>query len=244
MKTILKKIQAALCATIILMACEKQDASLPKGTLQGTVHLMDEFGNLQNDHSGVNVTVAGNNPVKTVSTDSEGKFYIHNLSLGTYNFIFQKNGYQEQKVFSYPFIGGDIPTYFTVSVILSEISMTTLSNFSIGVKTDGTVDPEKFTELEIDLTSSPESSSEQPRYAVVYIHTASDVSYANYTKRINMGTDSHAVIKLDKLEAQTTYYAIAYPSPVNCSPYFDPGSETYYYTCYGTPVEIVSFFVE
>ena len=50
-----------------------------------------------------------------------------------------------------------------------------------------------------------------------------------------------ALIRIDKLVSGASYYAIAYPVPGLCNPYYDPFRELYDYSCYGQPSEVVSF---
>ena len=229
---------------LIFFSCEKEDndpAGL-KGELFGKVETFDEFGYPLPDHSGVKVTIEGTDPLLETVTDPSGNYSFEELKTGTYHLIFSKENFQTRKIFSYQFIGGSVPTYFNTLIYLSEVSSTEIEQFSISVTDENNPDTLKYTTVEIEYVSSPSSTKEEPRRLQVYLSSSIDVSCNNYEYRFNVGTvGSPEFIKLNKLKSNTTYYAIMYPTPGFCNPYFDPFKEEYNYSCYGTPTDVISF---
>lgn len=110
MKVLLKnkKYCIGLSLLFILLACETEfNYELPSGQLIGDVSLDSK----QIDNEGVEVVVEGSDPQITVYTDKNGRFVIDDLSSGTYNFVFNKEGYYQDKIIGRQFVGGNIPDY-------------------------------------------------------------------------------------------------------------------------------------
>lgn len=214
------------------------------GDLFGSIQTFDEFGTPLQDHSGVEVTVEGTDPVMETLTDSEGNYHFDDLTTGTYNLIFTKDKYQTQKIFSHQFIGGSIPTYITRILYLSTISTTSIKSFSVSITEENNPDTTRYSMVKVERLISPESTQEKPRQLKVYLSTSEDVSVDEYEYRLSMGTTGNSdIIRLDKLPKNTTFYAIMYPTPALCNPYYDPYLDQYNYSCYGTPSEVISFKV-
>jgi len=231
-------------AIFIFFSCEKEDndpAGL-KGNLFGKVETFDEFGYPLPEHSGVKVTIEGTDPLLETMTDPSGNYSFEGLKTGTYHLVFTKDNFQTRKIFSYQFIGGSVPTYFNTLVYLSEISSTAIHQFSMSVTDENNPDTLNYTTVKIEYNSSPSPTQEKPRRLQAYLSTSKDVSINNYENRITVGTvGSPETIKLNKLQNNTNYYAIMYPIPVFCNPYYDPFKEEYDYSCYGAPTDVISF---
>jgi hypothetical protein len=94
---------------LLVNACEK-DIQYLSGQLVGSVILYDSEIKRMPDHSGVEITVEGSNPLIKAITNEKGQFVIDDLKSGTYNFIFNKEGYYQHKQNGYMFVGGPKPS--------------------------------------------------------------------------------------------------------------------------------------
>ncbi|MGE3801407.1 MAG: carboxypeptidase-like regulatory domain-containing protein [Candidatus Kapaibacterium sp.] len=90
------------------------------GVLTGKVIVYDQYGNREQDKSGVKVEVDGTS--YTGISEPDGYWHIENLPAGTYVITMSKDGYSQYKHYAYPFVGGgegfvhqtdlhQIPTY-------------------------------------------------------------------------------------------------------------------------------------
>ena len=213
------------------------------GDLFGAIQTFDEFGNLSDDHSGVQVAIEGTNPLITTLTDSDGRYYLEDLTTGTYNLVFTKDNFQTQKIFSQQFVGGGLPTYITRVLFLSAVSTTSILSFSISITEEGNPDTTRYSMVKVERSISPESTQEEPRQVRVFLSTSPEVSPGQWEYRLGLGTGNTDIIRLEKLPGGTTFYAIMYPEPGLCNPFYDPFLEVYNYSCYGTPTEVISFVV-
>lgn len=71
----------------------------------GFVKLIDEFNAKIDDNGGVQVRLE--NSSYSAVTNEDGRFEFKNLSAGTYNLIYEKDGFGSYKLFSYQFVGGN-----------------------------------------------------------------------------------------------------------------------------------------
>ena len=233
------------CVLVASFSCQdtEEHAPLSKGDLFGAIMMFDEFGNQLPNREGVEVVVEGSDPLLQTITDANGKFLIQDLPMGTYNISFEKAGFQSRVVYSYPFVGGSVPTYFSQSVYLSQLSSTVITNFSIEVTEDGNPDPSRYTMLKVEHLTDPPSTSDKPRRVTAYISATSNVSVDAYEYQLNLSTGGSDLIRIDKLPEGTTWYGIAYPEPAYCNPYYNPFEEKYVYSCLGSPADVISFDV-
>ena len=214
------------------------------GDLFGSIQTFDEFGNLLHDHSGVQVAIEGTDPLITTMTDSAGDYYFEDLPTGTYNLVFTKDNFQTQKIFSQQFVGGDLPTHITRVLFLSAVSTTTILGFSISITDENNPDTTRYSMVKVEHSISPESTQEEPRQARVFLSISPEVSPSEWQYRLNLGTTGNTdIIRLEKLPSGSTFYAVIYPEPGLCNPFYDPFLEVYNYSCYGTPSEVISFVV-
>jgi hypothetical protein len=80
-----------------------------EGSLVGYVYTFDEFANLLDDHSEVQVTAVGSDHFST-RTDKNGRFEFKNLPAGTYELNFEKPGFGTLKQFGIQHLGGQPTT--------------------------------------------------------------------------------------------------------------------------------------
>ncbi|MCB0710833.1 MAG: carboxypeptidase regulatory-like domain-containing protein [Ignavibacteriae bacterium] len=104
------------------------------GVLTGKVIVYDQYGNKEQDLSGVKVEVDGTS-YKGIS-EQDGYWHIENLPAGTYVITMSKDGYSQYKYYAYPFVGGgegflnetaiyQIPTYKIESLWMGYVDTTT-----------------------------------------------------------------------------------------------------------------------
>ena len=232
---------------LILGSCEDPiapESALQSGDLVGKVETFDEFGEPFEDHSNVDVTIEGTDPLITTITDKEGNYLITGLTTGTYNLIFTKTGHQTKKLFSFRFIGGEVTTYVQASIRLSQISRTVIKDLEVSVTKKNNPDPAKYDMVEVSHDISPPSTQQRPRQLTVFLSPKQDVSVYDYEYKLSLGITSNTdIIRINKLPPGATYYAIMYPIPALCNPYYDPVKDEYDYSCYGTPSKVISFKV-
>lgn len=232
---------------LLIGSCEGPigpEGPLQTGDLLGKVETFDEFGEPFQDHSGVEVSIEGTDPLITTVTDKEGNYLVTGLNTGTYNLIFTKSGHQTKKLFSLRFIGGEVTTFVQASIRLSQISSTVINDLKVSITKKNNPDPTKYDMVEVIHNISPPSTQQRPRQLTVFLSPNKDISVKNYEHKLSLGTTSDTdVIRIDKLPPGATYYAIMYPIPALCSPYYDPSTDAFDYSCYGTPSKVVAFQV-
>lgn len=226
----------------IIGSCEEQEDEFGlRGKLIGTIETFDEFGEPLNDHSGYEVTIEGTDPLMKTVTDASGEFVFYDLATGTYNFIFQKDHFQTRKIFSYRFIGGNVPTYFE-TLYLYQLPTTTITSFKAYVTDENNPDPDRYTVIHIEYDIAQASSYEQPRYVAVFLGSSADVSGEKYDHQINLGFGAYDY-RIDKLPPGTKWYAKAYAVPVSCNGYYDYSRSAYINSCLGMSSEKVEIVV-
>ena len=106
---------SALFLNLLFFSCTK-DELLPdlKGSLVGYVYTFDEFANLLDDHSNVQVTALGLDHFST-RTDKNGRFEFKDLPAGTYDLNIEKEGFGTMKQFGIQHLGGQ-PTTLGLSL--------------------------------------------------------------------------------------------------------------------------------
>lgn len=226
----------------IIVSCEDTDDEFGlRGELIGSIETFNEFGERLNDHSGYEVTIEGTDPLMRTTTNAAGEFLFQDLSTGTYNFVFQKEGFQTRKIFSYRFIGGNVPTYFD-AIYLSQLPTTVITSFVASVTEENNPDPDRYTVIRIEYETAQISSPESPRYVAVFLGPSEDVSGDKYEHQINLSYGAYDY-KLNKLPSGTTWYAKAYAVPVSCNGYYDYSQAAYINSCLGMSSEKVEIVV-
>jgi len=230
---------------LIFISCEGAEGPAGptlRGDLIGNFNLVfDQFGEPMTDKGSIEVLVEGTTPEKKTLTDAEGKFIIEDLPTGTYNLVFSKIGFQTLKIFSLQFVGGAVPLYYGAPT-LSELSTTSLEEFSAEATDENNSNPDQYTMVKFSHTITPVSTQDSPRNLVAFMHTSPDVSNSVYTHQINL-TDDISIIRFNKIASRTKLYAIAYVAPVNCNAYFDPLQVKYINSCLGENSPVVEFTI-
>ena len=207
---------------IMNVSCEKKtEYNVLSGQLVGNVSMHDSTNiyNTVKDNSGVEVIVEGSNPQIKTFTDEDGYFSIDNLKSGTYNFIFNKEGYCQHKIVSYQFVGGNKPTslnrvslYWIPTMQIDSIMVTAESNYSI-----------YFLTVAANVSHQPENANYYYRY---YLSNKAEVSYKDY-----LSTDFIYGYHSTTLYFQIMGDTIKFPAGSKLYMIMYPASESYqYYT--------------
>jgi hypothetical protein len=101
-----------------------------KGILHGKSGLYDYTTGLVVNTSGIKVTMEGT--AYSAITDSAGNWSMHDLPTGSYNIIFEKDGYQPYRRFSFYFVAG-ADSYLGYCALLVK-SLTPVTVSEVGVK--------------------------------------------------------------------------------------------------------------
>jgi hypothetical protein len=117
--------------------CSKEEY-LPglTGSMVGYLYTFDEFGNLLDDHSQVKITAFGLDHTYTAHSDEQGRFKLAEVPTGTYELLFEKNGFGVLKQFGVQHLGGK-PTVlpfvdsYEYAYFLYEMPTTTIADIGI-----------------------------------------------------------------------------------------------------------------
>lgn len=104
----MKPLNGLLLLLSICISCSKEEGDYEPyllGNIVGFAMLTDQYGNMPDDHSGINVYVE---PGRRYSgkTDYRGRFEIKGVPTGTYNLSFEKTGYGIMKYPEVHHLGG------------------------------------------------------------------------------------------------------------------------------------------
>ena len=212
-------------------ACEKEtEFEYLSGQLIGEVFLYGSENQSISDKSGVEIIVEGSDPEIITSTDVNGQFKIDNLSSGTYNFVFKKEGYCEYKIIGYQFVGGNKPAtlYQTPLFILPDVE---IDNLEI-------TDLEGQYAVEVKVTAKVSKHDEnRPLYCRYYLSNEPDVSYENYISTdvtyVYPGSEDVSIyLRIDTLKYPigSKLYMIMYPASESNQNYTDINTGKKIYT--------------
>ena len=174
----------ALCLVIILFSsCSSTNTvdqiPIPLQNVSGYVILYNEFGQLQQNYSGVTVTMNGN---YTSATDTAGKFFVKYVPTGYYTVTYSKSGYGTYSLYNYEYLSGKtlLPT-----ANLYANSTTTLSGLTA-----------KATGSSVEVTGAldPVAASAEPRGVILFTSLSNQVSPDYYTQAFFMGKSTAATI--------------------------------------------------
>jgi hypothetical protein len=112
-----------MIAIIILLGCEEETIVKDnKGEIIGFVTLLDENGIEIQDKSNVKITL---DEKHSVTTNAIGRFEFKDIEAGTYQVLFEKEGFGSVKRFNYIFTAGNVPG------VITDVNMIGLSTISL-----------------------------------------------------------------------------------------------------------------
>ena len=172
MKTIKNLIITVL---VLWLSAGCSDEIIPslEGDMIGYVFTFDEFGNLLDNHDGVNVTAYGTRLIYSATTDKTGYFRLRGLATGTYEIHFEKAGYGTLKQFSVQHLGGqptilalnDDRVFFLYEMPTTEITNLVLNKDTAYAEFRFKKGPEpEYISLELHFSDDPDFSEASLQY--------------------------------------------------------------------------------
>lgn len=242
---------------MVFQGCTKDGSDLlPEGNIVGYVFTINEFNELQGDHSGVTVFTEGVKRNYQTVTDKFGRFELPDVPAGTYKFIFSKNGYGTLKRFGIKHLGGE-PTVLNLpftrssgdAFVLFEKSSTSIDNLVINgdsVFCDFTFSKPAPEYLRIILSFSlvDNFELEAADFSEVVNLKKAGTKYAGKITFNNVPYDNwETVFFRGQLDAYTGgavkfYFNWSVSGIIN---YFDYDEDRYYYPSRGNPSKLFSF---
>ena len=214
------------------VACREKDIVDVGGTgvLKGTVTCFERPYSGPDGKGFVKVTVEGTDPVRTLQTDGAGNFQIDNLPMGTYNLVFEREGYGTNRVQGLAFVGGDEP-------LVTSFGLYKLPELEI---TDFELEANDFSyvwltgSLYFDSPNDQESESDYMRY---YLSDTPDVSPTHYRLTTaesffsDLGyTPVNLLVNTTMFPSGTDLYVVAYPCAEDYQNYVDLTTGTKIFT--------------
>jgi hypothetical protein len=239
---------ATLVATTIgifmmMLACNQEnDLEVLTGQLIGHVSLSNQY-TPQTDHSGIEVVIEGTDPLRSVTTNTDGKFVVDNLECGTYNFVFKKEGYCTHKIVGHQFVGGNTPSAVKPSYLFPIINIKIDS-----LKARATPYSLQKNSLHLTATIIQEQNISQ-LYFRYFLSSDPNVSYKNFNQTETAWTRTNtnqisSFCNLDPLTfpTGTPIYVIVYPVAETLQYYFDinTGLQIFSSVNVNKPSEVVS----
>ncbi len=247
---ILKTHNIILISTLVLsllnVACEKEtEYELLSGQLVGHVSLRDNSRINLLDNSDVEVIVEGTDPQITVTTDENGQYIIDDLETGTYNLIFNKEGYSPYTILGYQFLGGNV-TSGVNPVTLYGLSRIQINDLTLS-------DYYSYFSVQLLMSANVYDPDENDySFCRYYLSNEPDVSYKNYistdfTSCYNGDEGINRSFAVDTLQypVGSELYLIAYPATESYQYYTDINTGKKIYTSINVnkPSEIVSITI-
>jgi hypothetical protein len=228
---------------LLVIACEKETEPLT-GQLIGYVSLYDNERKKMPDNGGVEVILEGSIPQIKALTDRNGQFVIDNLKSGTYNIIFDTEGYCRHKIIGYQFVGGNMPASAGRTAIFG------VSDFQIN-DPDITVIFSLPHRVAFTVTAKTPGISGLCRY---FVGNGSDVSYMKYSltgvTAINNAHGERNIyfqfhVDPSKFPAGSNLSVIIYPATESHQYYTDINSNTKIYSSINVskPSEVVNITI-
>jgi hypothetical protein len=137
--------------------------------INGSVLLFTEGNALASTNSGMKVSVEGLGSQFSVLTDAAGKFVLENVPFGTYNLVYEKEGYGTFKRPGVEHKAGG--TVLTDIPSLGQLSTTKVTDFK--------ANPSGLS-VQVIATTDPGGNSGNRRYVRFFFSTQSSVSSTNY----------------------------------------------------------------
>jgi hypothetical protein len=162
-----------LFSGIFIISCIDNDTTTEQVTsadISGSVNLYDE-GTVKVDNSGMVVRIDGLIPFVSATTNSDGKFLLENVPFGTYNLVYEKQGYGTYKNPKTEHINKGLSTVLTFTPSLGQKSTTDIT------KVEAT---RNGNDVVISVTTNPAGNNGNPKYIRFFLNTTSNVSSEKY----------------------------------------------------------------
>ena len=148
--------------SLLFTGCQKEK-DFTTGSVTGFVKTIDKYAQFREDNSGVKVTL-GNH---SAYTNSEGKYQLSNVPIGTHTIEYEKDGYPYDTCLL-TITPGEIPVFNSRLIFLAEKPDVKITGMEISIVNDKLI-----------LKGSLSQSFSVARF-FVYINNSSEVSYNNY----------------------------------------------------------------
>lgn len=218
-----------VCILLLFNSCTEQATYEGlTGRIFGSVSLMDGYS-WQSDCSGAEILFEGNNSVRKIISDEEGKFSIDDLESGSYNIIYSKEGYTEHKRVGFQFVGGNI-AYPLGGVALYKLRNMKIDSFRL--------EKPEYLSITVRLNvTATISYQDEPGWAdfIFYMSDSPDVSYRNYVSSFRLSgvsTEMKFPKTIDTLQfpVGSDFYMICYPAWPHYQGYTDINTGCYIIT--------------
>ncbi|MGQ1945471.1 hypothetical protein ACT3CD_00035 [Geofilum sp. OHC36d9] len=232
---------------IFLFGCDKSDDNLSfSGEIIGFVNLIDNNGVEIEDKSSVKVSIEGSG--NSVITDEDGRFELTNVKAGTYNIIYDKADYGLYKLFSYQFIGGDVPAFIDIKE-LYELPNVEFVNLDMAYTDEGTVFSNNGINFFFETTETYNI-----RFTAFFDHSE-DVSKSNYDYKFTYSTYSFSspltefltYVGIDNspyTKGETVYIKVYFCNFYEDNMVYDYDIEDYMYTSYIEASDVIKFTIQ
>lgn len=149
--------------SVLFTGCQKEK-DFTTGSVTGFVKTIDKYAQFREDNSGVKVTL-GNH---SAYTNSEGKYQLSNVPIGTHTIEYEKDGYPYDTCLL-TITPGEIPVFNSRLIFLAEKPDVKITGMEISIVNDKLI-----------LKGSLSQSFSVARF-FVYVNNTTDVSYNNYS---------------------------------------------------------------
>lgn len=175
MKTLLLFTSSIGLSLLLLFtsSCDKKEEceypNLTEANIDGSVLLFDDAEEPL-DKSGMTVSILYSNPLISDSTDENGRYQLKNVPFGTYTLMYEKQGYGTY-FYTMAHENNCQPSNEVPSFYLGKKSTTSITSLSA---------ESSAAHIDIELTISPDATSEQARYIRLFFKNENDVSNSSY----------------------------------------------------------------
>ncbi|WP_282079012.1 carboxypeptidase-like regulatory domain-containing protein [Aquimarina algiphila] len=150
---------------------EPEPDPIPAADIIGTVDLFDDDQSMV-DNSGMSVSIEGSDPLITTTTDLNGNYSLKDVPFGTYNLVFEKEGFGIHKIFNIEHKDEGEFTLMANVLKLGQISNSMITATSVRIEGN-------FIILNI---SRPMTENLLVKRIRIFYHKSDDVSNEVYTQ--------------------------------------------------------------
>lgn len=129
---LLKKLVFLLTLLFTLLGCSTTEEPI-SGNIVGFISLTNKDGVIEPDRSGVQAKLTDLNV--SVVSNNQGRMEMANIPLGTYDIIFEKEGYGTFKIFDYQFLGGNVPALLPL-IEVNELPSIPIEHIDVSINAD------------------------------------------------------------------------------------------------------------